>query len=309
MDEFKVLELSKLVWKKLKESRELKALYEAKHVVVPTLCEEALRQGYETLSNEDLISTHDGFLLYKRIQMCLTDKEIGGRERNIIRLIMDLDGRIADTNDFLPKAMLMGLKDEWLRLKREADECREWLEKEVDAYIVYRTVDGMTWKKVGLTKERGERVRFAIHVMIYELMNKIGAKRINAYAKGQKVVTLIKQADELTLEIEDEMKPLIDKGDMVTLTELMGRRFDLEQELNAAIDAYIAENTMLLGKEWIVIYGENQRCTEALTTLYKCFKAEAVSGADYNIIRRPIDATLKRIRDYAVKQILEQEKD
>lgn len=44
------------------------------------------------------------------------------------------------------------------------------------------------------------------------------------------------------------MKPLIDKGDMATLTNLIGKHFDLEQGLNADIDAYIVESTMLFGQ-------------------------------------------------------------
>lgn len=41
-----------------------------------------------------------------------------------------------------------------------------------------------------------------IHIMIDELMNKIGSKKIRTYMEEQKVVLLIKNADDLTKKIE-----------------------------------------------------------------------------------------------------------
>lgn len=306
----KVIELSNLVWKSIKEDSDIKALYENKRVVVRTLCEKAVRQGCEKLSSDELISSHDGFLLYRRIQMCLSDKdideEINSKGRNVLRLIMEMDEKIANANSFVAKALLLDRRDEWLRMKSEVDESKKQLCDAIDEYIDDRTKDSMTWKKVKLTKGRTERANFAIHVIIDELTSNIGKRKISTYMNGRRVLAQIEEVNKLTAKMEKELCRLIDEGDIAAVGELMEIRFEMERSLDAAIDTYISKSSLLLGQEWMLIESENQNCTAALNRLFNCYRAGTISGEDCNVIRKPIDSALRKVRIYAVEQIKKQ---
>lgn len=301
------MDLCHLVWTRLKEDNELKALYDSKHIDILNLCEESVKQGYEKLNNDDFLSEHDEFVLYKRIRVCLNDKDIdegiNSKGKSIINLVYELDNKITDANNFIPKALIVELKDEWLQLKNMVEESKEALCVAIDGYLAEKPSDNETWN-VKSTHDKTERANFAIHVLIDELSN-TGRRKILAYMKGEEIINLINYVYILEPRIDYQASRFPNNGNMVVLTKWMNERLDTEQALNKAIDTFMAENSILLGTEWKTICSENQRGTEALRRLYEYFISGTISASDYDTIIKPKEENLKQLRIFAVKRIKE----